>query len=138
MDSPRICYCNKVGKVNTSWTTSNPGRRFIGCERYGLPHACGYFIWIDPPMCERSKVVIPGLPHLTGRHEAEKQNVEEEGHLAGSCPCPVLVYAWCCRALRLALQVNGLWRMKWGLLSGGFGHEGSNGQLGFVLWCCPD
>ncbi|KAI8542917.1 hypothetical protein RHMOL_Rhmol08G0177100 [Rhododendron molle] len=70
--SPDICYYKKVGKVTTSWTDSNPERRFIGCEHYGQPGACGYFIWFDPPMCDRAKVVIPGLLWSLGRHETKK------------------------------------------------------------------
>ncbi|CAK9133668.1 unnamed protein product [Ilex paraguariensis] len=33
---PTPCYCRRMGKMRTSWTTTNPGRRFIGCERYGV------------------------------------------------------------------------------------------------------
>lgn len=69
MVNPRFCYCGMLGKINTSWTDSNPGRRFIGCERYGGKNACGYFVWVDPPMCERSKAVIPGLIRSLARHE---------------------------------------------------------------------
>ncbi|XP_058194354.1 uncharacterized protein LOC131311052 [Rhododendron vialii] len=66
----QFCYCGKVGKTTTSWTDSNPGRRFIGCERYGKDGACGFFVWVDPPMCARSRVVIPGLLRSIGRLEA--------------------------------------------------------------------
>ncbi|KAI7726310.1 hypothetical protein M8C21_012285 [Ambrosia artemisiifolia] len=32
----------------------NPGRRFYTCPLV-------YFNWVDPPMCQRSKMIIPGL-----------------------------------------------------------------------------
>ncbi|KAH7842373.1 hypothetical protein Vadar_004542 [Vaccinium darrowii] len=67
----QICFCGRVGKINCSWTTSNPGRRFVGCERYGKAGACGYFMWVDAPMCDRARVVIPGLLRSIGRLEAQ-------------------------------------------------------------------
>ena len=29
-----------------SWTTENPGRRFLGCRNYRVK-SCGFFDWID-------------------------------------------------------------------------------------------
>ncbi|KAH7841216.1 hypothetical protein Vadar_027176 [Vaccinium darrowii] len=64
-------YCGRPGNLTTSWTVSNPCRRFIGCQLYGKDGACGYFMWVDPPMCARSRVVIPGLLRSLRRLEAE-------------------------------------------------------------------
>ena len=41
----------------TAWTSNNAGRRFRTCP----DRMCRFFAWIDPPMCERAKIVIPGL-----------------------------------------------------------------------------
>ncbi|CAL8173637.1 unnamed protein product [Prunus armeniaca] len=29
----RVCYCGKVAKIQTSWTSSHPGRRFYVCTQ---------------------------------------------------------------------------------------------------------
>ena len=31
--------------------------------------ACGFFLWVDPPMCNRAKEVIPGLLKKTSMLE---------------------------------------------------------------------
>ena len=41
----------------TSWTSNNAGRRLRTCP----DRRCSFFAWIDPPMCERAKIVILGL-----------------------------------------------------------------------------
>ncbi|CAI9283648.1 unnamed protein product [Lactuca saligna] len=49
----------ELALVKTSWTPLNPGRRF-----YDFPtkdFVCGFIRWVDPPMCARSKTIIPGL-----------------------------------------------------------------------------
>ncbi|KAK4435697.1 hypothetical protein Salat_0733200 [Sesamum alatum] len=56
----RICKCGNDLTVRTSWTNSNPGRRFRGCSGDTGVY-CGVFEWIDPPMCRRAKDVIPDL-----------------------------------------------------------------------------
>ncbi|KAH7858504.1 hypothetical protein Vadar_024703 [Vaccinium darrowii] len=73
----QICFCGRVEKINCSWTTSNPGRRFIGCEHYGKPGACGYFMWVDTSMCDRARVVIPGLLRSIRRLEAQVRREKE-------------------------------------------------------------
>ncbi|CAI9090838.1 OLC1v1025699C1 [Oldenlandia corymbosa var. corymbosa] len=58
---PPFCWCdnNKRSKIITSWTDDNPGRRFARCV--DKEHGCHFWVWIDPPMCERSTEVIPKL-----------------------------------------------------------------------------
>ncbi|KAG8362706.1 hypothetical protein BUALT_BualtUnG0048900 [Buddleja alternifolia] len=68
----RLCDCGHLGTVKTSWTNDNPGRRFLICERI----ECGKFKWWDPPMCSRSKPIIPGLLRRLNRHEDEMAKVE--------------------------------------------------------------
>ncbi|GJT78320.1 hypothetical protein Tco_1045045 [Tanacetum coccineum] len=55
-----ICRrCGSVGVITTSWTSTNPGRRFFGCSKRGAN--CGIIDWYDPPMCDRAVQIIPGL-----------------------------------------------------------------------------
>lgn len=54
-----LCFCGKVDVVKTSWTPLNPGRRFFACPMNDS--VCGFIGWLDPPMCARSKAIIPGL-----------------------------------------------------------------------------
>ena len=56
-----VCACGRRAFVYTSWTDSNPGRRFWGCTNYRGDLNCGFFRWLDPPICARSKQIIPGL-----------------------------------------------------------------------------
>ncbi|KAK1430141.1 hypothetical protein QVD17_12682 [Tagetes erecta] len=55
-DEPPICSCGSCTTIRTSWTEANPGRRFHCCRS-----GCGFVEWLDPKMCERSRIVIPGL-----------------------------------------------------------------------------
>nr|KAJ0224199.1 hypothetical protein LSAT_V11C100006620 [Lactuca sativa] len=32
---------------------------------------CGFFGWVDSPMCQRSTVIIPGLLRISNMHEVE-------------------------------------------------------------------
>ncbi|KAH7859807.1 hypothetical protein Vadar_005727 [Vaccinium darrowii] len=72
-----LCYCNHLGVLRTSWTDSNPGRRFIGCHKWQEAHGCGFFVWFDPPMCERSKMVIPRLLRTLRRVEDEAKRAKK-------------------------------------------------------------
>ncbi|PWA34818.1 zinc finger, GRF-type [Artemisia annua] len=58
------CFCGNEAVLRTSWTNTNPGRRFWSCSQ-SVPN-CGFFLWFDPPMCVRSRAIIPGL--LTSRN----------------------------------------------------------------------
>ncbi|KAI8574206.1 hypothetical protein RHMOL_Rhmol01G0336600 [Rhododendron molle] len=113
MDNTQFYYCRKVGKITCSWTDSNPGRRFIGCERYGVTNfytldismalktrekgACGYFVWVDPPMCERSKVVIFGLLRSLSKHEAVIKREKKK-----------TLYLWLALILSWVMWISGL------------------------------
>ncbi|PIN18236.1 DNA-(apurinic or apyrimidinic site) lyase [Handroanthus impetiginosus] len=50
--------------LKTLWTSINAGRRFMGCANIrseGGKRQCGFFTWVDPPICARGTVIIPGL-----------------------------------------------------------------------------
>ncbi|KAG8382761.1 hypothetical protein BUALT_Bualt05G0110900 [Buddleja alternifolia] len=78
----QICYCGQLAKVKTSWTDGNSARRFFGCQSYEENGGCGFFSWLDPPMCERSKNVIPGLLRsIRSMEEAERKANKRERKL---------------------------------------------------------
>nr|KAJ0218705.1 hypothetical protein LSAT_V11C300109430 [Lactuca sativa] len=64
-----LCFCGNVAVVRTSWTSRNPGRRFYACPKMGS--RCGFLGWFDPPMCQRSTVIIPGPLRTMNRYEVE-------------------------------------------------------------------
>ena len=68
------CHCGRLATMLTSWTPHNPGRRFWRCYGNG-PH-CGFVGWVDPPMCHRALMVIPGLLRSMNRLE-ERARVAE-------------------------------------------------------------
>ncbi|CAN1122968.1 hypothetical protein LINPERPRIM_LOCUS2978 [Linum perenne] len=47
--------------IRTSWTESNPRRRFFGCAMYGRVGACNFFRWADPELDEHIKHIVVGL-----------------------------------------------------------------------------
>ncbi|PWA84898.1 zinc finger, GRF-type [Artemisia annua] len=57
---PRICQCGLPTVLRTSWTATNPGRRFHCCPKIGQD-SCGFNGFYDPPMCPRLVQIIPGL-----------------------------------------------------------------------------
>ncbi|GER54804.1 GRF zinc finger containing protein [Striga asiatica] len=66
-----FCTCEKRAVMKTSWTDHNPGRRYAVCEKPRAFGGCNYFSWIDPPMCPRSRQIIPGLLRRVNRLEDE-------------------------------------------------------------------
>ncbi|KAM6551555.1 hypothetical protein CsatB_001363 [Cannabis sativa] len=84
---PHLCRCDppRVVEMKTSWTNKNPGRRFVRCPFHQQEQACNFWMWYDPPMCERALVVIPGLLRKIRNLEMEVSNLSEacnskEGH----------------------------------------------------------
>ncbi|CAB4263096.1 unnamed protein product [Prunus armeniaca] len=62
-----VCWCGKNARIRTSWTISNPGRRFAVCAKGR--GGCDFWVWYDVEMCERSKVMILGLLKSRGKLE---------------------------------------------------------------------
>ncbi|PWA98183.1 hypothetical protein CTI12_AA021530 [Artemisia annua] len=56
------CFCGNHAIVRTSWTDTNPGRRFWSCPQIGTN--CGFFLWLDPPMCVRSRSIDPWIAKI--------------------------------------------------------------------------
>ncbi|GJZ89885.1 zinc finger, GRF-type containing protein [Tanacetum coccineum] len=63
------CACGLEAVIRTSWTNRNPGCHFYGCPTLS-PTCVNFLIWYDPPMCQRSVQIIPGL--LRSRNELEE------------------------------------------------------------------
>ncbi|KAL8260114.1 hypothetical protein R6Q59_028067 [Mikania micrantha] len=64
-----FCGCGKEAVIRTSWTSRNLGSRF-----YSYPEQrsnCSFITWVDPEMCPRSILIIPGL--LKSKNEAERK-----------------------------------------------------------------
>ncbi|GJY46234.1 zinc finger, GRF-type containing protein [Tanacetum coccineum] len=62
------CSCGLEAVIRTSLANRNPGRRFYGCPT--LSNLCQLPLVVDPPMCQRSVQIIPGL--LRSRNELEE------------------------------------------------------------------
>ncbi|GJS01116.1 hypothetical protein Tco_0317624 [Tanacetum coccineum] len=63
------CAYGLESVIRTSWTNWNPGHRFYGCPTLS-PTYVNFLRWYDPPMCQRSVQIIPGL--LRSRNELEE------------------------------------------------------------------
>ncbi|KAL0398485.1 UNVERIFIED_CONTAM: hypothetical protein Sradi_2191800 [Sesamum radiatum] len=64
--------------MRTSWTKDNPGRRFYNCS-IGRGN-CAFFAWEDPPICARSKLIIPGLLRKINALEDKVANLQKKTH----------------------------------------------------------
>ncbi|KAK8588904.1 hypothetical protein V6N13_087797 [Hibiscus sabdariffa] len=64
MDSRREipkCNCGQDADLKTSWSNVNPGRRFFDCSKYGVGRNCNFFMWCDPEIGNRERIVLVGL-----------------------------------------------------------------------------
>ncbi|XP_050211032.1 uncharacterized protein LOC126661249 [Mercurialis annua] len=76
-----LCRCRKVASLKTAWTNANPGRRFLGCGRYGMTGACKFFAWVDDPADDQYRKVILGLLRRVKEYEMEANKAKEKKHL---------------------------------------------------------
>ncbi|PWA61067.1 hypothetical protein CTI12_AA378680 [Artemisia annua] len=74
---PRICKCGLPTVLRTSWTATNPGRRFHCCSK-PEQDSCGFNGFYDPPMCPRSVQIIPGLLRNINQVQEVATNNEKE------------------------------------------------------------
>ncbi|KAB1210103.1 hypothetical protein CJ030_MR6G003931 [Morella rubra] len=70
------CYCGISTYMKTSYTKQNFGHRLFSCPNYKLKHACGFFAWVDPPMCEHGKRVLRRMRERQERLNVESLNVD--------------------------------------------------------------
>ncbi|CAB4314580.1 unnamed protein product [Prunus armeniaca] len=75
----KLCDCGGAIKRWTSWTYSNPVRRFEACENnrknIGKSH---YWEWVDEEICPRGKEVLPRLLRRIRGMEQELNQIEED------------------------------------------------------------
>ena len=64
------CLCGNWLVAKTAWTELNDGRRFVSCER------CRFFRWLDEPLCDRTRSIIPGLLRKINKLEAQQKQVQ--------------------------------------------------------------
>ncbi|CAH9069457.1 unnamed protein product [Cuscuta europaea] len=70
------CQCGKELKLLTTWKPENCGRRFWKCVGNEWSEGCGLMDWFDPPMCKRSKKIIPGLLRKLNGYENHIHTLE--------------------------------------------------------------
>lgn len=81
------CNCNKWVVVRTAWTDTNSGWRFAGCPDFG----CNYFRWVDGPLCERARIIIPELIRRINALEGEIKALEVKNQKKSSCSKSMLL-----------------------------------------------
>ncbi|KAB1201101.1 hypothetical protein CJ030_MR0G005099 [Morella rubra] len=73
------CYCGVTTYMKTSYTEHNFGRRFYSCPNYKIKHACEFFAWVDPPMCEHGKKVSKRMRDRQDCLNVDKKSANPEG-----------------------------------------------------------
>ncbi|KAK1382317.1 GRF-type domain-containing protein [Heracleum sosnowskyi] len=71
------CLCGRIARVNTSWTLTNPGRRFYTCSTAKDVQGCQFFQWVDEGFSGRAFDVITHLNHRRIYLEEKLKLVEE-------------------------------------------------------------
>ncbi|GJT26634.1 zinc finger, GRF-type containing protein [Tanacetum coccineum] len=101
------CACGLEAVIRTSWTNRNPGRRFYGCLTLS-PTCVNFLRWYDPPMCQRSVQIVPGL--LRSRNELEEivAMVEEKRRKL----LKFLITSWTQREAQQANEISNLMRQR--------------------------
>ncbi|KAI5330075.1 hypothetical protein L3X38_029472 [Prunus dulcis] len=75
----KLCDYGGAIKRWTSWTDSNPGRRFEACENNWKNRGKGhYWEWVDEEICPQGKEVLPGLLRRMRGMEQELNQIEED------------------------------------------------------------
>ncbi|XP_077215957.1 uncharacterized protein LOC143850612 [Tasmannia lanceolata] len=72
------CHCGQPAPIRTSWTSSNFGRRFLGCSGYEINAACKFFEWIDPLICAQGSVVVARVMETQKKLHLEVARLEAE------------------------------------------------------------
>ncbi|KAG6514370.1 hypothetical protein ZIOFF_024723 [Zingiber officinale] len=89
-DTPHIlCHCGLRATLQTSWTESNPGRHFFSCPKYRVSFCyintgCGFFLWHDPELSERSKTIINELKIINKKLKLEINELKKGTSYGGA------------------------------------------------------
>ncbi|GJV04335.1 hypothetical protein Tco_1337904 [Tanacetum coccineum] len=101
------CACGLEAAIRTSWTNRNPCRRFYGFPT--LSSTCVNFLrWYDPPMCQRSVQIIPGLLRSGNELEEILSMVEEKRRKL----LKFLIISWTQREAQQANELSNLTRQR--------------------------
>ncbi|KAK9698639.1 hypothetical protein RND81_08G119900 [Saponaria officinalis] len=72
--NPSKCKCSMPPALLTSWTSHNPGRRFLACKfRF-----CKYFRWVDEEQSEWQRDVINQLLLEKKLLQSDNDNLRDE------------------------------------------------------------
>ncbi|GJZ54698.1 putative reverse transcriptase domain-containing protein [Tanacetum coccineum] len=82
-----LCFCGHHAVTRTSWTDTNPGRRFLACPQID-GERCIYFDWVGPPMCQRAMMIISGLLRVRNRMKADMMVLAKVGKVAYKLELP--------------------------------------------------
>ncbi|KAJ6837482.1 cytochrome P450 94C1-like [Iris pallida] len=64
------CYCGLISPLKTSWTPTNPGRRFYGCANYPT-NSCGFLLWEDEKLSEHYQILMWNLMKEVKEHRGQ-------------------------------------------------------------------
>lgn len=55
-------------------------RRFLGCANWSEDEqgGCNYFVWLNPPLCEHTRMVTPGLTWKLENMDAKYKDLMDE------------------------------------------------------------
>ncbi|GJV08867.1 zinc finger, GRF-type containing protein [Tanacetum coccineum] len=103
--------------IRTPWTNRNPGRRFYGFPTLSL--TCVNFLrWYDPPMCQMSVQIIPGLLRSRNKLEEILAMVEEKRRKL----LKFLIISWTQKEAQQANKLSNLTRHRHLLASVNYRH----------------
>ncbi|XP_042395711.1 uncharacterized protein LOC121986018 [Zingiber officinale] len=86
-ETPNIsCYCGLRATLWTSWKETNPGRRFFSCPRF-RDRGCGFFLWHDPELSERTKAIINHLKMDNKKLQMEISELKKNNSFKGAIDC---------------------------------------------------
>ncbi|KAI8538264.1 hypothetical protein RHMOL_Rhmol09G0089200 [Rhododendron molle] len=71
------CKCGIPAPIRTSKTEASQRRRFLGCIKYKLPSACGFFYWIEPERDTEKEMLEADNKDIQKKISALTKEVEE-------------------------------------------------------------
>ncbi|OIS97774.1 hypothetical protein A4A49_62458, partial [Nicotiana attenuata] len=94
--TPRVdsCRCDHECQLKTSWSPSNPGRRFYGCKIKKDKGGCNYFRWFHDEFPSQANRVIWGLLNKVKAFEEETGEIVSPGRLTRAWIMLMVVLSW--------------------------------------------
>ncbi|XP_062165459.1 uncharacterized protein LOC133871982 isoform X2 [Alnus glutinosa] len=72
-----LCKFEIPARLRNSWTTSNPAKKWYGCNNYKKAGDCDFFEWADKEMSAYEKRLAQHLKEMEERRQADNDKVEE-------------------------------------------------------------